>query len=240
MQLIAHRGASGHAPENTMAAFRLALKMGAEAIELDVHQTKDRELVVIHDPDFKRVSRRKLRVRDLTLKEIGDLDVGAWFDRRFTGEKVPLLEEVMDLVKGKAELHIELKNGSSLYPGIEQRLVELIQKRNAWPAVLVSSFDHEALKNVRALDARIRIGYLRGSASMKTSLREMDAMKAESLNMSLSQLNAKSVSETHQRGLRLLIYTVNTMKDVKRLEKMGVDGVFSNFPELKKFRAQGA
>ncbi|MBU6430317.1 MAG: glycerophosphodiester phosphodiesterase, partial [Cyanobacteria bacterium REEB65] len=144
MQLIAHRGASGYAPENTMASFRLALEMGAKAIELDVHQTKDGQLVVAHDEDLKRTGKRKVRIKDLTSEELSKIDVGSWFDPCFSNERVPKLAEVFELVDGKAELHVELKRGSKLYPGIEEKVVEMIRRRKAQKSTLVSSFDHPA------------------------------------------------------------------------------------------------
>ena len=232
MRLIAHRGASGHAPENTMAAFRLALEMGAQAVEFDVHQTKDHELVVLHDVDLKRVAGRKAQVRDLTWKELSQVDVGSWRDRAFAAERVPRLSDVYDLIQGKAELHLEIKKGTSLYPGIEERVVDLIQKRKAWAATVVSSFDHAALYLVRWLDARARLGYLLGLTPMRTAYREMAEIKAESLNLSVRQVDAGKVRACHEKGLKVLVYTPNERKALDRLDKMGVDGVFCNFPEL--------
>ena len=232
MRLIAHRGASAHAPENTMAAFRLALEMGAEAVELDVHLTKDGELVVIHDEDVRRVARRRGKVRDLTLEAARGLDVGSWFSARFAGERVPRLEEVLDLVEGRAELHVEIKKGSSLYPGIEGKLVRLIQERRARSRVVVSSFDHKALYSARSLDPGLRLGYLLGLTNLKAAFREIAELKAESLNLSLGQANARRVRAAHERGLKALVYTVNTPKAAARLARLGVDGIFSNFPEL--------
>lgn len=232
MLMIAHRGASGYAPENTMASFRLALEMGAKAIELDVHQTRDHELVVIHDEDLKRVGRKKLRVRDLTLEELRAVDVGSWFDSCFSAERVPTLAEVYDLVEGKADLHVEIKKGSKLYPGIEERIVDMIQRRKAWDRTLVSSFDHAALYSIRSLDARVRIGYLLGLTGMKTAYKEMQEMGAYSLNMSARQADARKVKDCGARGLKTYVYTVNTRKELVRLDRLGVDGVFTNFPEL--------
>ncbi len=231
-KLIAHRGASGHAPENTMAAFKLALEMGAEAVELDVHQSKDHELVVIHDEDLKRVGGRKARVRDLTARELAQADVGSWYAKRFSSEGVPTLDQVFDLVDGKAELHVEIKRGSSLYPGIEERVVDLIQRRKAWSRTLVSSFDHQALYMARSLDERVRVGYLLGLTPMRTAWRELSELKAESLNLSRRQADARKLRGCRQRGLKMLVYTVNTQRELAKLSKLGVDGVFSNFPEL--------
>ena len=232
MLMIAHRGASGYAPENTLAAFRLALEMGAQAIELDVHQTRDHELVVLHDEDLRRVGRRKGRVRDLTREELRSVDVGSWFDPCFSAERVPTLSQVYDLAEGKAELHVELKRGSKLYPGIEERVVDLIQRRKAWETTLVSSFDHAALYSARSLDTRLRIGYLLGLTGMKTAYREIQELSAESLNMSTRQADARKVRECAERKLKTLVYTVNSRKELSRLSRLGVDGVFTNFPEL--------
>lgn len=232
MLLIAHRGASGYAPENTMASFRLALEMGAKAVELDVHQTKDQELVVIHDEDLKRVGRRKGRIKDLTFAELNAVDVGSWFDPCFNNERIPTLSEVFDLTLGKAELHVELKRGSKWYPGIEERVLKMIRQRGALETTLVSSFDHAALFTTRALDAEVRLGYLLGLTGMKKAYREMGELKAESLNLSARQIDAKRVRECGERKLRTLVYTVNTRKELARLDRLGVDGVFTNFPEL--------
>lgn len=232
MRLIAHRGASGHAPENTLGAIRLALEMGAKAVEFDVHQTRDHRLVVIHDDDLKRTGRRKALVRQHDFDELRDVDLGSWFDPRFSSERLPALEQVFELCDGAAELHLEIKRGSSLYPGIEERVVDLIQHRKAWERTVVSSFDHAALYLVRSLDSRVRIGYLLGLTPTRVAWRETRELKAESLNLSLRQANARVLREAHARGLKVLVYTVNTQREASRLAKLGVDGIFTNFPEL--------
>ncbi|MDE2039989.1 MAG: hypothetical protein KGO96_01385 [Elusimicrobia bacterium] len=233
MLLIAHRGASGYAPENTLAAFRLALDLGARAVELDIHQTRDGELVVIHDDDLKRVGRLKARIAELSAGELAAVDVGSWFSPRFASERAPTLSQAMDLVAGRAELHVELKHGSRRYPGIERRLVELIERRAAWKETLISSFDHPALFAVRALDKRARIGYLLGLTGMRKAYREMRALGAESLNLSLRQAGADLARKLHARGLKGLVYTVNTREQLSRVASRGYDGAFTNFPDLK-------
>jgi glycerophosphoryl diester phosphodiesterase len=233
MLIIAHRGASGHAPENTMAAFKLALDMGAKAIELDVHQTRDGKLVVIHDSDLKRTGRAKKRIRDLTWSQLKDQEVGSWFHADFKDQGVPLLEDVYELCQGRAELHVELKKGSSLYPGIERNVLDLVARRSAFETTLFSSFDHQALFNLRDLNEQARLGYLKGFTLMPKAYQEMKAMRAESLNCSMRQVNAKLVKTCHERNLRVLVYTVNEAKDIQRLDKLGVDGVFCNYPDVK-------
>lgn len=232
MRLIAHRGASGHAPENTLASVSLALAMRAKAVEIDVHLTRDGALAVLHDKDLKRVASRRAKVRDLSWAELAAIDVGSWFGPGFAGERVPRLEEVMRLVAGKAELHIEIKRGSRLYPGIEGRVVDAIRDFGAEAWSVVSSFDHRALYAVRALAPGLRLGYLLGLTTMRRALRETGQLQAESLNISLRQATPRRVRLAHERGLKVLVYTVNKAKDMARVEKMGVDGVFSNYPGL--------
>ncbi|PIR15018.1 MAG: hypothetical protein COV48_16740 [Elusimicrobia bacterium CG11_big_fil_rev_8_21_14_0_20_64_6] len=236
MLVIAHRGASGHAPENTMASFLQALAMGAPAIELDVHQTLDHELVVAHDDDLKRCGRDRRRIKNAHWSDISGLDVGAWFDKSFTGERLPRLEDVFDILPPAVQLHIEIKRGSAVYPGIEERVVDMIHKRGALARTLVSSFDHSALYSIRSLDEKMRIGYLLGLTTLKTALREMKELDAESLNLSVRQTLARTVKAVHDRGCKIFVYTVNTPVERDRLNKLGVDGIFCNYPELNIWR----
>lgn len=236
MLVIAHRGASGHAPENTMAAFRRALEMGAKAIELDIHQTLDHALVVAHDDDLKRCGRDRRRLKNLHWDEASEVEVGAWFDPAFKGERLPTLEQVYDLLPPSVELHAELKHGSAVYPGIEERVVDLVHKRGALARTLVSSFDHDALYSVRSLDEKVRLGYLLGLTSLRTAFAEMKELGAESLNLSARQVTARVVKAAHDRGFKVLVYTVNAPQERDRLAKLGVDGIFSNYPELDLWR----
>jgi glycerophosphoryl diester phosphodiesterase len=237
MLVIAHRGASGHAPENTLAAFRLALKMGAKAFEFDVHQTLDRELVVVHDDNLRRCGGDKRRLKNVRWQGDAErIDVGSWFDARFAGERLPRLDDVYDLAPETVELHLEIKHGSSIYPGIEGRVLDLIRRRGGLCRTLVSSFDHAALRSVRALDGTARVGYLLGLSTLKTVFREMKALAAESLNLSARQATARAVKAAHDRGFKVLVYTVNTPMERDRLAALGVDGIFSNYPELDLWR----
>jgi len=232
MRLIAHRGASGLAPENTLAAFRLARELGASAVELDVHQAADKELVVIHDEDLRRTAGRSEHIRDLSWQELCRFDVGSWFAPRFSGERVPRLDEVFDAVGAKIEVHVEIKRGSSRYPGIEQRLVALLRRRRRLKTCVVSSFDHEALAAARALEPDLRVGYLLGETPLESAWKELAGLKAESLHLSRRQVTPARVAACHRRRLRALVYTVDDAAQARRLAAMGVDGIFSNFPQL--------
>lgn len=233
MLVIAHRGASGHAPENTLAAFRRAVAMGARAVELDVHQTRDGELVVAHDDDLRRCGGDRHRLAGLRWAgEAERVDVGAWFGARFRGERLPRLRQVYAAVPAPIELHVEIKHGCAVYAGIERRVVDFLRERRALRRTLVSSFDHAALRAVRALDARVRLGYLLGSTGLGAALRDMSALKAESLNLSARQASARAVRDAHRRGYKVFVYTVNTPMERDRLAALGADGIFTNYPEL--------
>ncbi|MBI4345262.1 MAG: glycerophosphodiester phosphodiesterase [Elusimicrobia bacterium] len=236
--LIAHRGASGYAPENTMAAFERALAMGANSMEFDVQQTKDGKLVVIHDSDLKRVGGVRGRVGAMTWAELSKVDVGAWFGPSFAGQRVPRLEEVLDLAEGRAELQLEIKNPERPYPGIAERVVNLLRTRKAWDGkVCISSFDHECLFLVRTLASWARIGYLVGLTRRETALREVREVGADSVHMSSRQADRRWVEAVHRDKRKAFVYTVNEPKDYERLGRLGVDAVFTNFPDLDREEA---
>ena len=195
MLIIAHRGYSSQAPENTLAAFKMALKARAKAMEFDVHQTKDGRLAIIHDADLKRTAEKSGKISRMTWKELRRADVGSWFDTRFRGETIPSLEDVLDLTQGRAEIHVELKAGSEKYPGIEENLARVLSARKAWAWAVVSSFDHKALKVLRAAAPQARLGYLLGATPLSRAWRETAALGAESLNVSARQINARLARE---------------------------------------------
>ena len=160
---VAHRGASGHAPENTIAAYDLAVKMKADYFEVDVQRSKDGHLVIMHDTTVDRTTDGSGSVKDLTLAQLKQLDAGSWFSSAFAGEKIPTLEEVLDRYRGKGiKILIELKN-PSLYPGIEQQVVEALTKRNLdkrKDKVIVQSFDLESVQRFHQLLPTVPIGVL--------------------------------------------------------------------------------
>jgi len=232
MQVIAHRGASAFAPENTLAAFKRALDMGASAIEFDVHQTADGELVVIHDSKLMRVAGKSWRIKDVSWKKLSEVDVGSWFGVDYAAEKIPRLDDVFDLVGDRAELHIEIKNGSLVYPGIEENVVNAVNRRSMGNQSVISSFDHRALHAVRALDKRLSLGYLLGWTPMADAFREMSQLDCESLNVSVSQATKVKARESHNKGFKILVYTVTNRLQLEKMKKLGVDGIFANDPAI--------
>ncbi|MEO3783553.1 glycerophosphodiester phosphodiesterase family protein [Actinocorallia sp. B10E7] len=240
VQIIAHRGASAYAPENTLAAFRLAGQMRADLIELDVRQTKDGHLVVVHDRTLTRttdVKRRfpKLkpwRVRDLTLKQIKKLDAGSWFARRYKGERVPTLAEALRTIKAaRAKALVELKNPEE-YPGLTRRLVAQLEDDPYWTSyerLTVQSFSWRYVKAVNdALPA------VRGTVLGRPDSAELFGVRwyAEAVHPSKQSVTAQYVRDAHQRWLEIYAYTINDEDTMLRLLEYGVDGITTDRPDL--------
>ncbi len=228
---IAHRGASGHAPENTMAAFRLAADQGADWIELDIHQTADGHLVVLHDFSLQRTSGDPHPVQSLTLKQIKEFDVGLWWDKSYRNERVPTLDEVLEFARNRVRVQIELKRGSSFYPGIEKRLIEMISRHRAENRTAVSSFEIDALKTLRELDDRIPLGLLTRKTRPRDILNEAESLRVRSIHISTRRLSKSLLTLAHSNGLPVYAYTVNRPSLMSRYLAMGADGLFTNFPD---------
>lgn len=162
---VAHRGASGHASENTMAAFEKAFEMKADFIEIDVQMTRDGRLVAIHDTTVNRTTNGNGFVGDYTLEEIQQLDAGSWFGEEFAGERVPTFEEIIDEYRGKIRILIELKS-PELYPGMEEKVAEALIRRNMHKPnngkIIIQSFNHESVQLSKQLLPNIPHGVLAG------------------------------------------------------------------------------
>jgi glycerophosphoryl diester phosphodiesterase len=235
MKIISHRGASGYAPENTLAAFELAVKMGAKNFEFDVHSTKDGELVVHHDYDLKRTAGRDLAIAALSYTELKKVNVGNRFG--YPIEHVPLLSEVIDLLSPAAEwINFELKNDGNVYPGLEKEIVKFINARpGIYEKSLLSSFDYGTLKRLRKLDKGIKLGYL--GHNLKTALLLPAIIRAKAVGAVNFHMNFRiarnlSVAVIHKTGMKVCVYTVNKKEDALKMERIGVDGIFSNYPDI--------
>ncbi|MBI3812603.1 MAG: glycerophosphodiester phosphodiesterase [Nitrospirae bacterium] len=229
--IIAHRGASGHAPENTMAAFRLAVEMGADWIELDIHQTADGHLVVLHDFTLERTAGDRRPIQTLTLKQIKKFDVGLWWDKAYRGARVPTLDDVLTFARNRIRVQIELKRGSSLYPGIEVRLIETITRHEAERWTAVSSFEIEGLKTLRRLDDKMSLGLLTRKTRPREVLEEAVSLKVQSIHISTRRLSKTLLTQAHSVGLPVYAYTVNRPSLMSRYLTMGADGLFTNYPD---------
>lgn len=223
---IAHRGASGSWPENTLLAFREALKAGAGWLELDVHLSADSELVVIHDSTVQRTTDGYGKVEELTLAELRRFDAGM-------GEKIPLLEEVLTLVAGKAALNIELKGA-----GTGEAVAELLRRRvakNRPMEFLASSLNEKELIRLASILPQIPLALVAEAADRQT-WQLAEKLDVWSLHLEKSSIDQHLVAEAKARKRKLLAYTVNDRQEVQRLREWGVDGVFTDFPEQDCFR----
>ncbi len=229
---IAHRGASGQAPENTLAAFSKALEIGADAIELDLHRTRDGHLVVIHNGIVDRTTGNRGIVADMSLKELKSLDAGFQFHPDFSDQQIPTFQEVIELVKGKAKICAELK-----VKGLEEDVVQTIEQNNIKDEIIVISFLHQSLNKVKQLDAQISTGMLVGIKKVTRApllVRKAREISADVVMLPWSFTTAELVEGVHKEGLFITVWTVDEPSEMNRLIKIGVDGIATNYPERLK------
>ncbi len=223
---IAHRGASGTFPENTVSAFRAAVEAGADMCELDVQLSRDGAVVVIHDDTVERTTDGIGEVAELTLEELKRLDAGAKFKGGpFKGAQIPTLDEVFSATSGKCGLNIELKAG-----GLEHQVAQIMQARNALSDSIVSSFDWEYLKKIQQLNFNIRVGLLAEEKPVELMMNAV-AMRAYSINPRWDMVTPDLCKAAHERGLKLYTWTVDADARMRALIECGVDGIMTNYPE---------
>jgi glycerophosphoryl diester phosphodiesterase len=231
--VIAHRGLSGLAPENTMAAFRRALDIGVDMIELDVLLSADDQLVVFHDETLDRTTDGSGPVRERNLAQLKRLDAGGWFAGEFVREPIPILLEVLELVGDRTLLNVEIKDEAvtdQVEGGITHRVIRLLRDHGFGDRVLLSSFDSRALLHARELDPDIPRGLLFNprSHSITSPIEILEDTGAASLNLSSDQVNETIVARCHQMRRAVLVYTVNEVEEMRRMISMGVDGLFTD------------
>ncbi len=227
---IAHRGASGEYVENTLEAFRLALRQGADAIEMDIHQTRDGKLIVHHDLDLLRLAGINKNIKALSLGEIRGLKLRVRRRGSVLEEKIPTLEETIRLIKKKAILFLEIKKGGRYYPGIEQRLIRVLRRHGLTRRVVVSSFEVPVLKRFRQLSSALHLGLLTREKNPASILRTARSLHAGSVHISSKRISQNILEKVHQAKLPVFVYTVNSKFQMRRLVKMGADGFFTDYP----------
>ncbi len=228
---VAHRGAARYAPENTLAAFRLALEHGAPAVECDVRRTRDGHLVVIHDANVDRTTDGRGPVGALTLEVLRRLDAGRWFSPEYAGERVPLLEEVLGIVRGRALIKIEIKNDPTPAEGIERQVVDAIRRQGMEEEAFVMSFDHHVIRAARDAAPGIATGILY-SARLVDPVSAARAALADGLCVNWGYLDQHVVVEARQAGLGIFTWTVDDEGMFRRCLDLEVDGVTSNDTRL--------
>lgn len=237
-KIFAHRGFSGKYPENTMLAFKKAVEIGVDGIELDVHLTKDNEIVIIHDEDIKRTCNGEGLVKDMTLEELKSFDASASFKGVYGKNEIPTLREYFELVKCTDVItNIELKTGVFEYPGIEKMVIDLIREYSLESKIIFSSFNHFSVKRCEEIAPEIKRGFLTGDwlVDFGKYTAERNVQCCHPWHVTLSQA---VVDEIHAAGREINTWTVNEYEDIERLSAMGVDSLIGNFPDrmIEKLR----
>ena len=223
MKIIGHRGAAGHEPENTLISFRKALELDVDMIELDVHVLKTGELVIMHDNKVDRTTDGTGYVMDYAFSELRELDAGH-------GERIPLLTEVLDLVDKKVPVNIELK-GRATAKSVAS-LIQTYKDEKGWTddLFIVSSFNHVELAEFMKLMPLIKTGALSEGILIGYS-EYAEKLGSYSTNMSAEFVTPELVDDAHRRHLEVFVYTINDESEVTRMNELGVDGIFTNFPD---------
>jgi len=231
--ILGHRGAMGIAPENTITSFKEAFKYNVDLFELDVHLSKDKKLIVIHDHYVDRTTNGKGLVKELTSKKLKKLDAGIKFNKKFKGEKIPFLEEVFDLMKENfsVRLNIEIKNGPIFYKGIEEKIIKLIDKYNFYERIIISSFDHYTLKKIKDINPKIYTAILYGCNIFEIE-KYIKKLKVSAIHPHNSWVTKELVKKMHSMNIAVNTWVINTKEDFIKFSKMGVDSIGTNYPNL--------
>ena len=232
--IFAHRGASNYAPENTLAAFELAVRQGAHAIELDAKLSSDGQVVVIHDQSVDRTTQGRGKVRDLSLEQLKQLDAGSFFDSGFAGERIPSLDEVFASVGHLIFTDVELTNYASPLDALPAKVATLVRNHNLEGAVMFSSFNPFALVRIRRLLPECPTGLLalpgKAGAWARSGIGRLLGYQA--LHPEVSDVTPQLIESAHRGGKRVYVWTVNQEAQMKQLFGSGVDGIFTDDPAL--------
>ncbi len=231
--VFAHRGASAYAPENTLAAFQLAVEHGADAIEFDVKLTADGQVVAHHDPTLQRTTDGQGKVGDYSLAELKKLDAGSWFGEQFRNERIPTLAEIFETVGGKLFMNIELTNYATPFDQLVDKVAELVKRYQMEERILYSSFFPHNLIRAGALTPGLPRGQLAlpGAAGW-WQRRWGNFLSIQAEHPFDRDVSAASIQRAHARGRLVYVWTVNQPDEMRRLQTLGVDGIFTDDPKL--------
>jgi glycerophosphoryl diester phosphodiesterase len=238
--IIAHRGAMGYAPENTISAFKLAIELGANALELDLRQTKDSIPVVLHDATVNKTTNGKGDVKIFNIQDLQKLDAGSWFNKKFRSEKIPSLQEVIDVLNDSIILIIELKEGNETYPGLEERVVKLVQENKIESRTILKSFDPNVLRRLREIEPNIplcyvytlRMPWLSMIIDRGVTFGSIYDIDAEYLQPHSFFLSESFVKDAQSNGFKIISWEVNCSEAIIESLDYGVDGIETDYPDL--------
>ena len=228
MEIIAHRGAAGSRPENTLAAIKTAVDEGADWVEIDVQETADGEVVVAHDSDFMKLAGVDLKIWDATMADLTEIDIGSWFDPIYSGERTPTLRQALADVKGRGKVMVELK-----YYGhdvdLESRVVGVVEEMDMASDVSVMSLKYDGVRKMQSLRPDWRYGVLAA-----TAIGDLAALEADFLAVNTGQASLQLIRRAHERGKQIYVWTVDDPLTMSRMISMGVDGLITNEPALAR------
>jgi glycerophosphoryl diester phosphodiesterase len=224
VEITGHRGTKVRAPENTLSAVRHAIAEGADFAEIDVQTTADGVVVLFHDDDFMRVASLNRRLRDINYSELKDIDVGSWFAPEFSSERIPTLQEVIDLARGRIKLNIELKY-TWPDPTLTEKVVNIIRQNSFSSDCVVSSLNFSAVTEVNQSFPELTIGFI-----VFTAAGDLSRMEADFLSISAAQATARLVRQLHRHGRAVHVWTVNDFSNVISMIERGVDNIITDHP----------
>jgi glycerophosphoryl diester phosphodiesterase len=235
--IIAHRGASGAAPENTLAAFERAVQLGAPFIETDLHLTRDARFVAIHDATLDRTTNGQGAVHDFTLAELRKLDAGKWFDREFTDARIPTLEEILEFSrKNDVVFYLELKYDAAFE---HHALVGALRHAESAARTVVISFDAKTLSAVNRLDPSLMLGLLVEGSDSKVMRTAIHA-GARQICPAHHVVTREFVLQAHDAGLHVATWTVNNIEEMRTMMSAGVEGIMTDFPDRLRAAVEDA
>jgi glycerophosphoryl diester phosphodiesterase len=224
-QITAHRGGAAYAPENTVAALKSAIEMKADYAEIDVQQTKDGVLVLLHDSSLKRTTGYNKFIWEVNYSEVATLDAGSKFGKEFTGERIPTLDEVLKVCKGKINLNIEIKNNGH-NQNISANVLSLIEDNNSESYCVITSMDYSLLSNIKELNTDIRTGYI-----LKMAYGDFEnKTDADFLSIKHTYATKKVIAAAHNSGKEIYVWTVNSRSDIERMKLLDVDNIITDRP----------
>ena len=237
--VTSHRGAAWLAPENTISSIKTALKYNADRIEIDVHQSLDGELIVMHDTTIDRTTNGFGQIKNLKYSELKKYSAGVNYSEKYVNEKIPTLNEVIKEVKGKAKLLIEVKYGNEVYPHIEANVIRTIEHNNAQKRCIIQSFNLDILKRINQLNPNIilhklnfgKIPFFNIWISNKIEFENILKYEfIDEISIAYPFANKQIFNKIHNYSKKVNVWTVNNKKRIKKLVKLGVDGVITDYP----------
>ena len=233
VEIYAHRGFTGAFPENTMIAFKEAVKIGAEGIETDVQMTKDGVLCLIHDETVNRTSNSKGYIKDMTWEQVKNIDVSCKIlDGRYGFCGIPSAEEFLDLIKTSGiKANIELKNSKIYYPGLADKLVEMIKSFGIEEQVMISSFNNASLVRLKKIAPEIKCGFLKGTPTIENAGLYCSEMGVDYFHPDFKNVTPEVKAECDSYSIGLNVWTVNDKPALRNMIGLGVNSVITNYPD---------